>query len=289
VDNASTDGAIESLALGLAGCASVVGMGRNAGFAAANNRGLSEVADCDWVALLNPDAFPAEDWLEKLLDATRRHPDYQFFACRQLMEQRPETLDGAGDSYHVSGAHWRRGHGELEEGRYAEPEEVFAPCAAAALYRRDAFREVGGFEESFFCYAEDVDLGFRLRLAGHRCLYVPDAVVHHIGSATTGRRSDFTVYHGHRNLVWAFVKNMPGFLFWLYLPQHILFNVISVLRYALRGQGRTIVKAKWDAVKGLPRVLRQRREVQALRRVSAWEIRRVMAKGLLTPYFRRNE
>jgi GT2 family glycosyltransferase len=91
--------------------------------------------------------------------------------------------------------------------------EIFSPCAAAALYRRSALLEVGGFDEDFFCYVEDVDLGFRLRLAGYRCLYVPLSVAHHIGSGTTGgKNSDFSVYHGHRNLVWAFVKNMPGVL-----------------------------------------------------------------------------
>lgn len=132
-----------------------------------------------------------------------------------------------------------------------------------------------------------MDLGFRLRLAGYRCLYVPDAVVHHVGSAITGRRSDFTVYHGHRNLVWVFVKNMPGPLFWLYLPQHLLFNLVSILWYTLRGQGRVILRAKWDAIRGLPRVWRQRKAIQAKRKVGAWELRRLMARGWLTPYLRR--
>ena len=96
--------------------------------------------------------------------------------------------------------------------------EIFAPCAAAALYRRAAFLEAGGFDEHFFCYMEDVDLGFRLRLLGYRCGYAPAAIVHHVGSGTTGARSPFTVYHGHRNLVWTYVKNMPTPWFWLYLP-----------------------------------------------------------------------
>jgi GT2 family glycosyltransferase len=165
---------------------------------------------------------------------------------------------------------------------------VFAPCAAAALYRRDALVKVGGFDESYFAYLEDVDLGFRLRLAGYRCLYVPDAVVRHVGSATTGgQRSDFSVYHGHRNLVWTYFKNMPWPLFWLYLPQHILLNFVSIVYFALRGQGRVILRAKWDALKGLPRILKERRRIQKSRRVSSSELRRVMTKGLLTPYLRR--
>ena len=112
----------------------------------------------------------------------------------------------------MSGWAWQRGHGQ-RIGRVDDPEaaeEVFAPCAAAALYQRDAFQEVGGFDESYFCYFEDIDLGFRLRLAGHRCLYVPQAVALHLGAATAGRESDFAVYHAHRNLVWTYVKNMPA-------------------------------------------------------------------------------
>ena len=144
--------------------------------------------------------------------------------------------------------------------------EVFAPCAAAALYRRAAFEEIGGFDERFFCYFEDVDLGFRLRLRGYRCLYVPDAIVRHVSSALSGYRSDFAVYHGERNAVWTFVKNMPGPLFWLYLPQHLALNVAALFYYPWRGQGRVVWRAKRDAILGLPAALRERRAVQQRRR-----------------------
>lgn len=133
--------------------------------------------------------------------------------------------------------------------------EVFSPCAAAALYRRSALRAVGGFDEDYFCYVEDVDLGFRLRLAGHKALYVPDAVVHHVGSGTTGgQHSDFAVYHGHRNLVWTFVKNMPGMLFWLLLLLHVMINLATILWFAVKGRGGVILRAKRDALLGLPRM-----------------------------------
>jgi GT2 family glycosyltransferase len=157
---------------------------------------------------------------------------------------------------------------------------VFSACAAAALYRRDAFEAVGGFDEDFFCYLEDVDLGFRLRLAGHRCTYVPDAVVHHVGSATTVKDSDFAVYHGHRNLVWAYVKNMPGRLFWLFLPQHIAANLYIVVRYAIEGRWRVVMKAKWDAIQGIPRMWKKRRAIQAQRIASIAKIRAAMDERL---------
>lgn len=87
--------------------------------------------------------------------------------------------------------------------------------------------------------------------------------------------------------MWTYFKDMPWPLFWLYLPQHLLLNLVSIMYFALRGQGRVILKAKWDARKGLPRILKERRRVQKTRRVSAWELRRVMAKGLLRPYVGR--
>jgi GT2 family glycosyltransferase len=167
------------------------------------------------------------------------------------------------------------------------PREVFSACAAAALYRRDALLEIGGFDERYFCYVEDVDAGFRLRLRGYRCLYVPDAVAHHVGSATTGKGSDFSTYHGHRNLVWTFFKDMPGPLLALYLPQHLILNVLSVVWFSMRGQARTILRAKWDALRGLPAVLRDRRRVQRLRRIGARDLRSAMARGWRAPYSAR--
>jgi len=286
VDNASRDSSCDRIAVDFPEI-TLIRLEQNTGFAAANNRAVRCADGCEWIVLLNPDAFPEPRWLEALMDAAARRPEYSFFGSRMLMADSPDLLDGVGDVYHVCGLHWREGHGQRAKRNYLHEKEIFSPCAAAALYRRDNFLEVGGFDEDYFCYAEDIDLGLRLRLRGYRCLRVPDAVVHHLGSASTGRRSNFSVYHGHRNLVWAYVKNMPAPLFWLYLPYHLAVNVASIIWYALRGHGRIIVKAKWDAIKGLPKMWRKRREIQARRLVSAWEIRRMMERGWPRRYRRR--
>lgn len=286
VDNASVDDSIQRLVVPLPSAIEVMHMDANVGFAAANNQGLERIGGMDWVALLNPDAFPEAKWLEQLLVAASNSPEYHCFSSCQVMAQHPKVLDGAGDEYHVSGLHWRRGYGTAREER-VDVDEVFGACAAAALYRVSALRAIGGFDDNFFCYAEDVDVAFRLRLKGYRCLYVPTAVVRHIGSAMTGKRSAFTIYHGHRNLVWVYFKNMPALLFWMYLPQHLLLNLMAILWFTLRGQGRVIIKAKWDAIKGLPRILRQRTEIQKSRTVTWRGLRRVMVGGVLTPYRRR--
>ena len=138
---------------------------------------------------------------------------------------------------------------------------------------------MGGFDDRFFCYYEDTDLAFRLRLAGHRCWYVPTAVVEHVGSATARRESDFMLYHTHRNLVWTYAKNMPPPLVWLYLPLHLLVNVLTVIAFAFRRRFRVALRAKVDAVRGLPAILGERRTIQRTRVASSGELRDAMARG----------
>lgn len=140
------------------------------------------------------------------------------------------------------------------------------------MYSRAAWEQVGGLDEEFFCYGEDIDLGFRLQLAGYKCLYVPEAVAYHYGSAVTGERSDFSTYHGQRNLVWVYIKNMPPLLFWPLLPYHLILNVAALLECAMRGQGCVGLKAKIDAVRGIARAWRKRSAIQRSRRVSTARI-----------------
>ena len=280
-DNDSQDDSIARLhaRIGSHPLVRVIHNQRNLGFAAANNV-LLPLCRSEYVLCLNPDAVLAEDALPKLVAAAAERREFACFAARMIQHDRPEMLDGAGDAYHVSGLVWRRGHGApVSRSAHTRTKEVFSACAAAALYRRDAIEATGGFDEDYFCYLEDVDLGFRLRLLGYRCLYVPGAIVYHVGSATTGKESDFVVYHGHRNLVWTFVKNMPPALFWLYLPLHVVANIAITVRYGLRGRLRIMLRAKRDALKRLPMMWRKRREIQARRVVGAWEIRKLMEKG----------
>ncbi|MEM3448900.1 MAG: glycosyltransferase family 2 protein [Nitrososphaerota archaeon] len=256
----------------------------NKGFAFANNYGI-HLAKGDWIATLNPDAFPEPDWLEQLVKATSLYPD-AFFASRQLQANSPHLLDGEGDVYHVSGLAWRRNYG-LPATPKISPEPVFSACAAAALYPRQALLEVGGFDESFFAYHEDLDLGFRLRLKGLQCYYIPQATVHHIGSASTGKSSDFAIYHGHRNLVWTFFKDMPEPLLRRYFALHLLLNVFSVLFFSLNGRANTILKAKMDAFKGLSPILAKRKSIQSEIRVSPEDILQLMERDLLAPIKRK--
>ena len=282
VDNASED---DSLAAAKRAYADIqtIECASNTGFAAANNTGIA-ATEKPWVALINPDAFVKTDWLTLLL-STMNTSTAKFFSSQLINANDRSLFDGQGDCYHVSGLVWRRRHGQaLSTGNSQLP--MFSPCAASAVYQREAVLAVGGFDESYFCYNEDIDLGFRLRLAGYDCEHIPTAITYHIGSGITKRESDFSIYHGHRNLVWTYFKNMPTKLFWRYLPQHLLMNIVSLVYYSLKGRPRVIFRAKWHALKGLSDIWAKRVETNA---VSDERVRSNMTGGWLRPYFKRYE
>jgi GT2 family glycosyltransferase len=279
IDNASTDGSDKQAAQ--IPEITLRKLNRNTGFAFANNRAL-EVCNTDYVALLNPDAFAETDWLEKLIISAQAHPDVVAFGSRQLVHGKTDMLDGVGDIYHMSGLVWRNGSGRSQTSADLVAREIFSPCAGAALYSREALQQMGGFDEDFFCYVEDVDLGSRLRLAGYKSIYVPEAIVYHVGSASTGgSHSDFSIYHGHRNLVWTFIKNMPGILLWTLMPFHLLLNIVSILYFLFIGKGKVIITAKLDAIKGISSMWRKRRQIQKIRQASVRDIWNVLDKRMV--------
>jgi GT2 family glycosyltransferase len=283
VDNGSTDKTLELQDECAKLQIEIIRLHKNKGFTVANNLG-AQTARGKWVALLNADAFPEPDWLEKLVKAAEENLEYSFFSSRQIQYNQPELLDGTGDAYHISGLAWRNGYNYKASKYGHEQKEVFSACGAAALISRDLFLEIGGFDEDFFSYFEDVDLGFRLRLQGKKCLYVPEAVVHHVGSASTGRRSDFSVYYGYRNMIWTFFKNMPSPLIWFLLPVHIGTVLFFIFYLTLRGQGNVILRAVIDALHGLPKILKKRKDIQRNKKVGSFPLLRVMSTGLLEPY-----
>lgn len=279
IDNNSHDNSLEGV--GDFARVTVHKMARNLGFAAANNYAIQRCKS-EWAVLLNPDAFPEPDWLEALVDAAAAKPDVAAFGSRQMQAGSADILDGTGDRYHVSGQIRRDGYQKRCTPEDLLPREIFAACAAAAMYRVSALREAGGFDEDFFCYAEDVDLGFRLRLLGYTAWYVPEAVVWHVGSAISGgQHGDFATYHGHRNLIWVFVKNMPSLLFWILLPLHFALNVFGLIWLTARAQWGVGWRAKRDAIKWLPIIWKKRKYIQITRRVTLLKIWKSLDKRLL--------
>ncbi|HEY8573354.1 glycosyltransferase family 2 protein [Phenylobacterium sp.] len=285
VDNASTDGAAEAAAKA---DPSVVFIrnAENLGFAAAVNQG-ARAAEGRWLALLNPDAMAEPDWLEKLLAAAADNPAVKSFGCRQLLAEDTSRLDGLGDVMAAAGFPFRGGYLQPDPGPMAAG-EAFSACGGAMLIDRALFLEMGGFDERLFCYCEDVDLGYRLRLRGEPTLIVPDAVVRHVGgTASGGPRSDFAVFHGTRNRLWIFVKDTPPVLFWLTLPVHLLATALLFARHATRGELASPWRGFKAGLKDLHIALDARREAQAQRKVGSLEIARAMTWNPLDLFGRR--
>jgi GT2 family glycosyltransferase len=285
VDNASLDGAGPAAAKADPSIR-LIANGENLGFAAAVNQG-ARIARGRWLALLNPDAFAAPDWLEALAAAADANPGVKSFASRQLMAEDPTKLDGLGDVMALAGYPFRGGYTHADPGAVA-PGWVFSACGGAMMIDRALFLAMGGLDERLFCYCEDVDLGYRLRLAGEPTLLVPNAVVRHVGSASSGgRRSDFAAFHGTRNRFWVFVKDTPPVLFWLTLPLHILATIVLFARHATRGELAAPMRGLIAGIRNVGIALEARREAQAERKVGSWAIARAMTWNPLNLLLRR--
>ncbi|WP_428406971.1 glycosyltransferase family 2 protein [Hyphococcus sp.] len=273
VDNASSD---DSIAKAREAHADIhlIEAGANLGFAAANNL-AAKSAKGEWLAFLNPDAYAAPDWLEALLRGAEAYPDIDAFGSTQIDDKDRDRIDGAGDVYHAFGFAYRGGFGQPVSELPPEG-ECFAPCAAAAMIRKETFLRLGGFFEPFFCYSEDVDFGFRMRLAGARAMQLRKAVVYHEGSGVTGRHSEFTIYHGHRNRTWTWYLNMPLPLLIATAPFHFLLDLLLFAMTALRGEGRAYLRALRDGYGGLPGLSAERRKRQQERTASAADIARAL-------------
>lgn len=242
----------------------------NLGFAEGNNTAAHGVTT-PYLVFLNPDAFPEPAWLGALFDTIERFPEAAAVGSTQLRADEIGVLDGVGDVMHASGIAYRSGYGQ-QLGAIPPVGETFSTCAAAMLIRREIFEAVGGFDERYFCYFEDVDLGFRLRLQGYRLLQSPDALVAHIGGGSAGTRSAFAEFHGARNRLWTFVKCMPDPLFWLLLPAHLIMSGFFFVIAPLRGRGFDAWNGFRAAIAGLGPIWKERRSLQRARKASVLDI-----------------
>jgi GT2 family glycosyltransferase len=290
VDNGSTDGSdvlLASLQEEPGPPLRVIANGTNRGFAAGNNQGI--VASTSPVlALLNNDTAVEPDWLAALLAVMDGDGAIGCCASKILSYQDRTILDNVGHVVFADGLTRGRGRLQADRGPFARPEEVFCISGCAALLRRRMLADIGLFDEDFFAYCEDADLGFRARLRGWRCVYVPEAVVYHKFSATSAPFSAFKALQVERNRAWLALKNLP----WPLLLASLFF---TFARYwwqgvgALTGRGASgrfvgdgvgsrgalatiLLRAYWQALGGLPRVLRQRRAIQSRRTASTREV-----------------
>jgi len=278
VDDGSSDGTAEWLAANWPQVR-VVALPTNGGVTAALNRCISE-ADGELVMLMNNDVELEPDCVERLVAALRRHPEAGSASPKLLDYYERTVLDGAGDTLAWTGSPARRGHGQPDRGQFDAEQEIFGACGGAALYRRSALEAVGDYDDDFYAYYEDSDWSLRAQVAGLPCRYVPSAVVYHMGSATLGREmNDFTRYHLWRNSIWMLAKSLPSDVALRHALQ-LLHGQLWNLAMAIRERRVALLARAWrDAARGLPRMLRKRRQVQALRTESRQLLEARIASG----------
>jgi GT2 family glycosyltransferase len=270
VDNGSSDGT-SAFVRETFPWVRLIGLSENRGFAGGNNAGVRE-ARGRFVVLLNNDTVPEPGWLAALLRGREAGGPHALATSRIVYMHDPRIIDSAGDGLLTWGGAFKRYHGANVDAA-TESGEVFGICGAACVIPKAVFDELGGFDEDFFVSHEDVDLSYRARLLGYPCLYVADAIVRHHGSVTLGRISPFAVYHGQRNLEWMYLKNTPASLLLRTLPGHLVYTAAAAVHFTRSGLLGPFLRAKWSALRGLPRLLRKRGHVQRTRRVGAEAIR----------------
>lgn len=259
----------------------VVSLPENIGVTGALNV-CAGVGRGELVGLLNNDLELHPDCLGELVAALDAHPEAGWAGGKLMDFHRRGIIDGAGDVFTWSSAGHRRGHGERDRGQYDDPRAIFGACGGAAVYRRAALEAVGGFDEAFFAFYEDIDWDFRAQLAGYSCRYVPSAVVYHMGSATIGRGlTDFTRYHLWRNTLWVVGKNTPAGMLVRHLPELVVGQLTNLAVAWWDGKLALLARAWRDALRDLPSLLRKRRAAQRRRRVSALRLEAVI--GLMPP------
>jgi GT2 family glycosyltransferase len=295
VDNGSTDGSLELLRTRYRDHVRLISLPKNFGYGGGNNRGI-EAAKGKWIVFLNNDTQSDPRWLEELIGAASRHPDVAVFACKVLNYFRRDEIDTVGHLLYPDGINRGRGRLEKDLGQYDREEEVFFPSGCAAAYRKDLLDAIGGFDESFFAYGDDTELGLRARLFGARCLLAPTAVVYHKYSETSGTYSEYKVYQVERNRVWVLLKYFP--LRWILLsPFYTIGRMTHHTIAALRGQGasgrftekgstwglfRIVLRAYRDALARMPAVLAERRGNRHLRKIPARQFSEWLRRFRLT-------
>lgn len=240
VDNGSTDGSAAWIRSTYPECR-VLCFQENKGFCHAVNVGIRQ-ADTEYVILLNNDTRVDREFTERLTEAIQKQPDAFSVAARMVSMADPSLIDSAGDFYCSFGWAFARGKGR-DRSLYERPGRIFSACAGAAIYKKSVFREIGYFDERHFAYLEDVDIGYRARLAGYHNYYEPGAVVEHAGSGASGSRyNEFKVSLASRNSIYLIWKNMPGWQILCNLPFLVAGFGIKALFFWKKGLGTTYIR-----------------------------------------------
>jgi GT2 family glycosyltransferase len=293
VDNGSTDGSA-SLAEGEFG-ARVIRNSENRGFCAANNQGIA-AARGEFIALLNNDAEADPQWLCELHRACASRAEVGMAASKILVWEDPSRIDKAGHLIFPDGQNRGRGSGAVDRGQFDDDADVAWPDGCAAMYRKSMLDTIGGFDEDFFAYGDDAELGLRARIAGWQSVYAPGAVVRHHRGSTLGKDSGRRLELIERNRVLLALKLFPAALLFAN-PFYFALRLAAGAILAGRGAGDTahfpgvsgklamagaLVRGDLAALRLAPKILRKRAEIDRLRKLSPGDVRRLIFRYRLS-------
>lgn len=267
VDNGSSDGSAGFIKKNYPGI-KVVELSQNKGFAGGVNAGI-QASSGKMVALLNNDAVADENWLRELvasLDAA------DIAASKILHYDNSELIDSTGEFISRWGIAYPRGRNEIDLGQYDTQTEIFAASGGASIFKKAVIEDIGGFDERFFAYLEDVDLSFRARLRGYRVIFAPKAKIYHRIGGTSSNFGSFTRYHFIKNSAFLYFKNFPLPLLFAGLPRFIVIETLLILAALKAGALGAVIKSQAAFWYHLPGILISRSKIQSGRKVSATEI-----------------
>lgn len=282
VDNGSRDNSLQILRpLAEKGRLVLIEREKNYGFTGGVVPGMLWAIDhdCDSVALFNNDAVADCDWLKNLHERLMREPQAGIVTAK-ILSSDGSTIDSTGDWLTIWGLPYPRGRGEPNSSKYDKQTRIFGASGGASIYRCEALKQVGVFDQDFFAYYEDIDLSFRIRLAGWEICFEPKAVVYHKISATGNRVKGFTTLQTMKNLPWVLIKDVPGKILWHMYPRFVLAYIMFFGRAITDGRG-------WWAFRGwlislwlTPKKLVLRHQIQSNRVVSVDDINQLIMHDL---------
>ncbi len=285
VDNGSTDGSVLWMESHYGEFTKIIRNETNLGFAEGNNQAI-RVARGKYAVLINNDTVLDDSFLEELLKPAEADPAVGMCASKIVFHNDPRRVDAVGQLLYWDGLNRQKGHLETDRGQYDSDMEVLFPPGCGSLYRKSMLDEVGLFDEDFFAYGEDTDLGLRGRLAGWKCICAYRSVIYHKRSGSTGEYSAFKAFHVERNRIWVAVKIFPlGLL--LLTPAFTLYRYLYQAYAVFAGKGMAgkfasqysslaligiLFKAYWYALGSLPRMWRKRAIIQKRRVLGGREV-----------------
>ncbi len=285
VDNGSSDSSVNYLKKVQGEKIKVIFLEKNSGFGAGNNEGFKHSRG-DYIVLLNNDTQVENDFLEKIIKPFEIEESIGMVAPLILFKNNPDTIDKAGGHLvYFDGLNRGRGCQEKLNKYYLKPGYVLIPDGCACCFKRELIERFGFFDEDFFLYGEDTDLGLRYLRAGYKCYYQPESIVYHYHSATAGEYSKLKAYYVERNRVFVLIKNFP-LLCILISPFFTLLRYFFQAFSAIFKKGsagefanqygsfellKILLKANFDALKEIPYYLKKRRKLKETVRLSGWE------------------